>query len=107
LLNKSLDFFKSDDSFNQSEFENTVLGDVEAIKSFKTFVDSYKQTNEVSISEEFDMAPQSVKKQARIFKSVLKLDKIFHVYIHGDRNKIEKGVDEHGKFYKIYFQNET
>jgi len=106
LLNKSLDFFKSNDTFNESEFENTVLGDVEAIKSFKTFGDSYKQTNEVTIAPEFDIAPQSVKKQARIFKSVLKLDKNFHVYIHGDRSKIEKGADEKGDFYKIYYQNE-
>ena len=27
----------------------------------------------------------------RVFKSVLKLDKNFHIYIHGDRNKIERG----------------
>jgi hypothetical protein len=49
-----------------------------------------------------------VKRQARIFKSVLKLDKNFHIYIHGDRNKIEHGVDESGrKFYKIFYEQET
>ena len=49
-----------------------------------------------------------MKRQARVFKSVLKLDKNFHIYIHGDRNKIEQGVDEKGrKFYKIYYEQEA
>ena len=48
-----------------------------------------------------------MKKQARVFKSVLKLDKNFHIYIHGDRNRIERGVDEQGrKYYKIYYDQE-
>lgn len=107
LLNKSIDFFKQNESFNKSEFEQSVLGDEDAIKSFQSFGNSYKETNDVEIHDEFDIAPQSVKKQSRIFKSILKLDKNFHVYIHGDRNKIEKGQDEQGKFYKIYFENEA
>jgi hypothetical protein len=107
LLNKSIDFFNKNESFNKMEFEQSVLEDDEAIKSFQSFGQSYKQTNDVEIHDEFDIAPQSVKKQSRIFKSVLKLDKNFHVYIHGDRRKIERGEDSQGKFYKIYFENET
>lgn len=107
LLNKSIDFFKQNESFNKTEFEQTVLEDDEAIKSFQSFGNTYKQSNDVEIHDEFDIAPQSVKKQSRIFKSVLKLDKNFHVYIHGDRRKIERGQDEQGKFYKIYFDQET
>jgi hypothetical protein len=50
----------------------------------------------------------AVKKQERIFKSVLKLDKNFHIYIHGDRELIEQGMDADGrKFYKIYFEEES
>ncbi|MFM7764289.1 MAG: hypothetical protein ACKO6I_01410, partial [Sphingomonadales bacterium] len=38
---------------------------------------------------------------------ILKLDKNFHTYIHGNREMIEKGTDPDGrKFYKIYFENE-
>jgi hypothetical protein len=49
-----------------------------------------------------------VKSQARVFKSVLKLDKDFHIYIHGDRNKIERGVDPDTgrKYYKIWYDQE-
>jgi hypothetical protein len=50
----------------------------------------------------------AVKKQQRIYKSVLKLDKNFHIYIHGNTDLIEKGVDMDGrKYYKIYYQEES
>jgi len=49
-----------------------------------------------------------VKKQARIFKTVLKLDKNFRIYIHGNRELIEQGVEKDGrKYYKIYFEQES
>ena len=49
-----------------------------------------------------------MKKQAKIFKSVLKLDNNFHIYIHGKRELIEQGVDPNGrKFYKIYYEEES
>jgi hypothetical protein len=58
-------------------------------------------------SQEFEIDNKAVKKQAKIFKSVLKLDKNFHIYIHGNRNLIEKGIDEDGrKYYKIFFESE-
>jgi hypothetical protein len=48
-----------------------------------------------------------VKKQARVFKNILKLDKNFDIYIHGNRELIEKGIDENGrKYYKIYYEEE-
>ena len=57
----------------------------------------------------FEISAQAVKRQARVFKSVLKLDKNFHIYIHGDRELIEKGFDETvGKhYYKLYFEQES
>lgn len=39
---------------------------------------------------------------------MLKLARDFHIYIHGDRNKIQQGVDEKGrKFYKTYYEQEA
>jgi hypothetical protein len=31
----------------------------------------------------------------------------FHIYAHGNRTLIEQGIDENGKFYKIYYQEEN
>ena len=39
---------------------------------------------------------------------VIKLDKNFHLYVHGSRELIEQGIDEEGrKFYKIYYTEES
>jgi hypothetical protein len=78
------------------------------IKSFRNFDSSYRQENYIEPNDNFDISPQAVKKQAKAFKSVLKLDKNFHIYIHGNRELIEQGIDKDGrKFYKIYFERES
>ncbi len=85
-----------------------VFQDSGIIKSFRNFDNTYRQENKIDITDSFDISPQAVKKQARVFKSVLKLDKNFHIYIHGNRDMIEQGVDQDGrKFYKIYYDKEN
>ncbi len=107
LLNRSVDYFKKRETFDKKEFEETVFGDPNVIESFRRFDKHYQQDHELDLSDSFDIASQVVKKQARIFKSVLKLDKNFHIYIHGSRELIEQGVDEKGrKYYKIYYEQE-
>jgi hypothetical protein len=107
MLNRSIDFFKKNDTFAKEEFEKEIFGSKEVIESFNTFYDDYKENNNVEIQDSFEINNQAVKKQAKIFKSVLKLDKNFHIYIHGDRKLIEKGTEPDGrKFYKIYYSEE-
>lgn len=38
---------------------------------------------------------------------MIKLDKNFHIYVHAHRDLIEQGVDEKGKFYKVYYHEES
>ena len=107
LLNRSVEYFKSNESFDKQEFEEQVFQDEEVIKSFRDFDSNYRETNDIDIIDSFEISPQAVKKQVRIFKSVLKLDKNFHIYIHGNRKLIEQGVESDGrKFYKIYYDEE-
>ncbi len=108
LLNRSVDYFKSTDTFDKKEFEKSVFQNNEMIKSFRNFDKEYQDINGIEIDETFEVSQQAVKKQSRFFKSVLKLDKNFHVYIHGDKNLIEKGFDAKTglNFYKIYFTEE-
>ena len=57
--------------------------------------------------DNFSISTSAVKYQSRVFKSVLKLDNNFHIYIHGDKELIEKGTDNDGrKYYKIYYDLE-
>lgn len=107
LLNKSIGYFKNNEAFDKQGFEEEVFGDADAIKSFRYFDNQYQEEMDLELSDGFKIATNAVKKQARIFKSVLKLDKNFHVYIHGNRELIEQGEEADGrKFYKIYYETE-
>jgi hypothetical protein len=108
LLNKSMKYFKEKESFDLEEFSNEVIANKEGIESFKNYKKSYEDEFDTTIADSFDISGAAVKKQAKAFKSVLKLDKNFHIYIHGDKELIEKGFDE-GKsmsYYKVYFKEE-
>jgi len=107
LLNRSMNFFKSREQFNQNEFEAEVLADASVIESFRKYERTFM--TDADIADNFEISAQAVKRQVRVFKSVLKLDKNFHIYIHGNRELIEKGFDDVKKrhYYKIYFDQES
>lgn len=108
LLNKSMDYFKEKESFNIDEFQNEVFANPDMVESFRHYGSRYIENHNFDIASEFDISPMAVKKQQRVYKSVLKLDRNFHIYIHGNTELIEKGVDLDGrKYYKIYYQEET
>jgi len=62
----------------------------------------------VPLEDKFDISDQAVKRDFKVFKSVLKLDKNFHIYVHGRRDLIERGFDDDKgkKYYKVWFENE-
>ena len=107
FLNKSVKFFKENKTFEMEEFANEVINQPNIIESFKRYKTDFQEERDIDIADSFTISETAVKKQARVFKSVLKLDKNFHIYIHGNRELIEQGIDENGrKFYKIYYQEE-
>ncbi|RQP08481.1 MAG: nucleoid-associated protein [Chryseobacterium sp.] len=107
LLNKSIAFFKEKEQFDFDEFTSEVLEDKNVIESFLNYKTDYEQEYQLNISEDFAINNAAVKKQNRIFKSVIKLDKNFHIYVHGDRNMIEQGADDKGKYYRLYYEVEN
>jgi hypothetical protein len=109
MLNRSMEYFKTKEEFKFTEFAEEVLHHPEVIDSFTQYKQTYEVARQVTIEDEFDIHLSAVKKQQRVFKSVLKLDKNFHVYIHGRRDLIEKGYDEFsGKhYYKLFFDEES
>jgi hypothetical protein len=106
LLNRSVKFFKENDSFEMEEFANEVIAQPEIIDTFNQYKAIYQKEYDTEIADNFTISEQAVKKQARVFKSVIKLDKNFHIYIHGNRDLIEQGTDEKGKYYKVYYKEE-
>lgn len=108
FLNRSLDFFKDNDAFQEERFLQDVIGDDDIAQAFNEYKETYQNDKQIPLAQEFDISNDAVNKQKRHFKSIIKLDKNFHVYVHGNRNLIEKGFDaEKGmQYYRLYFDSE-
>ena len=107
MLNRTYDFFSNQEKFVADQFSQQVLQQEPLIEAFNAFKSEYEFDTQEMMADEFGIAENAVKKQKRYYKSVIKLDKNFHVYVHGDRSMIEHGEDSKGKFYKLYFDEEN
>jgi len=108
MLNKSTSFFKEKDNFNLKEFENEILSQPEIKEAFTDYRKSYNDKMELTAIDDFEISPTAVKKNQKYMKSVVKLDKNFHIYVHGRHDYVEKGFDENKglKYYKLYYNSE-
>lgn len=108
MLNKSTAYFKERDKFNMKEFEKDVMVQPELIKAFKDYRKDFSDRLDLNTIDEFDVSPTAVKKNQKYMRSVVKLDKNFHIYIHGRHDYVERGYDEAMglKYYKLYYVNE-
>lgn len=107
MLNRCSAYFKQNDNFDLQSFAEEVIAQPEVIDSFQQYRQQYQEEHDVQMPESYDINENAVKKQSRAYKSVIKLDKNFHIYVHGDRELIEQGEDERGKFYKVYYHEES
>jgi hypothetical protein len=109
MLNKATGYFKERDTFKMKDFEKDVLQQPEMITAFKDYRKDFNNRFDLTEIDEFDVSPTAVKKNQKYMKSVVKLDKNFHIYIHGRHDYVEKGYDEENglKYYKLYYVNET
>ncbi len=107
LLNRSVEYFKKNEVFDKKEFEEEVFKENSVIESFRKFDQEYRQEKDLDSFDNFQISTQAVKKQTKIFKNVLKLDRNFDIYIHGDKELIQKGIEKDGrKYYKLYYEEE-
>ncbi len=108
FLNKSATYFKKNEDFEFDEFANQVIKTPEVINSFKKFKKQYETDNDTEIVDEFVISAPAVKKQSKVFKSVIKLDRNFHIYVHGNHEYIVKGFDEKTgmHYYQLFFKEE-
>lgn len=108
VMQRSFEYFKQEDNFDVDAYEVKVFKDKEVVEAFRDFREAYSQEKPGMLADQFDISDSAVKKQSNVFKNVIKLDKNFHIYVHGDRNKIRKGTDDNGqKFYMIYYEDES
>ncbi|NJN34240.1 MAG: nucleoid-associated protein, partial [Saprospiraceae bacterium] len=108
LMNRSAFYFKENEAFEVEDFSKTLFPEAEQQEAFKEFKEKYEADIETPLAEQFDISKQAVRKSSKVFKSVIKLDENFHIYVHGRRDLIERGFDEDkGKpYYKVFFDQE-
>lgn len=106
LLNKSLQYFKENDSFNINDFEKEVIANPDMVMKFRSYKEEYESTRNINIENEFLLSDSAFKKQQRSYKRTINLDKKIQITINGNSDNIEKGIDVKGTFYKIYYSNE-
>ena len=108
MLNRSTSYFKEKDKFNLKDFEREVLIEPELIGAFKDYRKDFNKKMDLTAIDEFDVSQTAVKKNQKYMRSVVKLDKNFHIYIHSRHDYIERGYDEEKglKYYKLFYVNE-
>ncbi len=106
LLNRSLEFFKENDTFEMEEFANEVIEQPEVIESFRQYKRNFEEENDVVIDDSFDISDYAFRRQQRSYKRVISLDRKIQIIINGNRDHVEQGEDERGKYYKVYYREE-
>ena len=106
LLNKSLQFFKEKDTFDMDDFANEVIEQPDVIESFRNYKKNYESENDIVIDDSFSISNNAFKKQQRSYKRVIRLDRKIQIIIDGNRDHVEQGQDERGKYYKVYYSEE-
>lgn len=106
LLNKSLEYFKENKSFNITDFEDKVISHQDIIEQFREYKEEYESARDISIDNDFQLSETAIKKQQRSYRRAINLDKKIQIIINGYTDRIEKGSDSKGTYYKIYYNEE-
>ncbi len=108
FMNKSIEYFKDKTDFDQEDFEKSVIRNPEVIEAFNSYKDEFEEMNSLEADDSFSISKDAVKSNQKYFKSIIKLDKNFHIYVDAKQEYMEKGYDQskEKKFYKLYYDSE-
>jgi len=115
FLNKSLEYFETQESFDAEEFVEQIFEDNEEKKEqFNSYKQQYQEKVGLEDVEEepFFIATPAVKKAARSFKRVIQLDSQMEIKVQSaqaqEEGLLQKGFDEEKGmyYYKLYFNEE-
>lgn len=107
VMTRVSDYFSTNDSFDRESFCNKVFKDQRQVDGFEQYKEEILGEDN-SLSQPFEINKPLVKKQAKVFKNVIKLDRNFYIYVHGGEGLIKKGYDEETglEYYQLYFKKE-
>ena len=101
-----MQYFKDNKNIDIDDFTNEVMTDPETIEKFHHYKQRCENETDISIDTNFHISETARKKQQRLFKRVIQLDKKIKIVIDGNSKNIEQGTDKKGKFYKVYYDEE-
>lgn len=108
MLNRSLSYLRDKDKFSMKDFEKEVMPQAEVQREFSNYKKDFYEKNDLNDIEEFEVSQYAFNKNKKYLRGIIKLDKNFHIYVHGKHDHIERGFDEERgkKYYKLYFDAE-
>ncbi|PIB36312.1 hypothetical protein BFP72_13370 [Reichenbachiella sp. 5M10] len=109
FVNQSIDYLKQNPFFNKQDYEEKILQSPELIDRFEHFQEKKQEENPELDFNQFDISKPAIKNTKRFIRSIIKLDKNFHVYVHGNKDQITRGFDPEKKmnYYTLYFSEES
>ncbi len=102
-------FFNNNKEFDTEQFKTDIIGDEKIGEAFDEYKQEFENNHNLSSINNFELSEPAIKKGKKYFRSVIKLDKNFHVYVHSNPDYIEKGFDNNKglKYYKLFFNDES
>ena len=107
-MKRAESYFSQNDTFDNNKFKQEVIEDEQIIEAFEEYKQEFENTRNLSEVDQFELSEPALKKGKKYFRSIIKLDKNFHIYVHSNPDYIEKGIDNSKglKYYKLYFREE-
>lgn len=101
-LSKTINFFEENDFFEEDLYKKH-LNNEKIFLKIKDFENSIGNQN----VNNFKISQRIVNKNKRTMKKIIKLDNNFDILVKNDFSLIEKGRDNKGEFYKLYYKSES
>jgi len=107
VMKKTKKYLEQAEEFDLDTYKAEVFDKPHQVADFEQFMADYQKDQNKTIANNFQIDAYALKKESKVFKSIIKLDKNFHIYVHGDHTKIVKGEEPDGrKYYKLYYEEE-
>lgn len=109
FLSDSLSFAKEKQEVSFDAFREDVLKEPALIDAFDQYRESYSDRRQWDPPDKFAVSKEVQNQAGKYMKSVIKLDKNFHIYVHGAKDRIERGFDtsRNLNFYTLWFDAEN
>ncbi|MBI9069609.1 MAG: nucleoid-associated protein [Salinivirgaceae bacterium] len=102
-------YFNNTNVYDNEQFKHDIIGDDQISEAFDEFKQDFEGQRNLSPVDQFELSEPALKKGKKYFRSIIKLDKNFHIYVHSNPDYIETGFDNGKglKYYKMYFHEES